>query len=65
MEITILCSLDSKPSTPWKEGKLCRGAYLFGEDSDVLVEALRRTDVAARDAGFARRTRRELALLED
>lgn len=38
---------------------------LFGEDSDVLVEALRRADVTARDTGFARCTRRQLALLED
>ena len=39
-------------------------ADLVGEDSDVLVERLRRADVAAGDARLARRTRRQLAFLE-
>lgn len=39
--------------------------YLFREDSDVLVEAFWRAYVTARDARFTRRTRRQLALLEN
>jgi len=39
--------------------------YLVGEDADVLVERLRRADIAAGYPRLARCTRRQLALLKD
>ena len=39
--------------------------YLVGEDADVLVERLRRADIAAGYSRLARCTRRQLALLKD
>ena len=47
-----------------KQARRRVAADLVGEDSDVLVERLRRADVAAGDARLARRTRRQLAFLE-
>jgi hypothetical protein len=40
-------------------------SYLFWENCDVLVERLRRANVAARHRRVSRRARRQLALLED
>lgn len=40
-------------------------SYLFGKDSDVLVEALRRAHVTACDTRFTRRTCRQFTLLEN
>lgn len=53
------------PDETGRDAYICGCPYLFGEDLDVLVEGLRRADIAACDARLARRACRQFALLED